>query len=124
LGSALHAGAQQSQTEQLLSERAALPVHHHHTTAQSWGGSRQLYGILICSSLSPLSLFVFTAATANDTIPQTGSHACSRCEEPPKPLMEELWQKAKRLSELASGPSPGVCVPNSAALTWGKLGHP
>lgn len=36
--------------------------------------------------------------------------------------MEELWRRAKRLSKLASGPSTGVRVPNSAALTWGKLG--
>lgn len=88
------------------------------------GRSRQLCGILICLSPSPLVLFVFTAAMANDTIPQTGSRACNRCKEPPKPPMEELWRKAKRLSELASGPLPGACVPSSAALTWGKLGRP
>lgn len=46
----------------------------------------------------------FYSAVANDTIPQTGSHACSLCSEPPRPLMEELWREAKRLSKLASGP--------------------
>lgn len=115
----LRAGSHQSQ---LLGARAALPVHYHHARAGSRGRSWQLCSILIRLSPSLLLLFVFTAAMANDTIPQTGSHACNRCYEPPKPLMEELWQKANRLSKLASGPSPGACAPHSVALAWGKMG--
>lgn len=78
-GSALHAGVHQSQTEQFLGARAALPVHRHCARARSWGRSWQLCGILICLSPSLLLLFVFTVAMANDTIPQTGSHACNHC---------------------------------------------
>lgn len=36
--------------------------------------------------------------------------------------MEEPWRRAKRLSKLAAGPSPGVCTPHSATRTRCKLG--